>query len=151
MHIAICTLAGKDADVRTAEDLKKPGRRVVVKNGTTGADYARRYLPQARIIQIGEEAACVLEVVQGKAEAFIYDQLSVYQLQKRNPGTTRAVYQPLQTENWAIGIRKRNEGLRVQVNEFLAQYKASHGLETLARRFLQDPKALEETGDPFAF
>ncbi len=151
MHIAICCLVGKEAAVHTAKDLKQPGRRVVVKNGTTGADYARDHLPQAQIIQVGEEAACVLEVVQGKADVFIYDQLSVYQLHKRNPATTRAVYEPLQAENWAVGIRKGNDKLRVGVNDFLTQYRAAHGLEALAQKYLQDRSALDEMGNPFAF
>ncbi len=151
MHIGISLLVGKDTDVRSGDDLNRPSRRVVVKNGTTGADYARNHLAQARVIQVGDEAACVLEVIQGKADAFIYDQMSVYQLQKRNPTTTRAIFKPLQTENWAIGIRKRNDGLRTRVNDFLVEFKAKHGLETLADQYLQDRQALEEMGNPLSF
>ena len=43
------------------------------KNILSGYAY---YLAEHNILD--KEAACVLEVVQGKADAFIYDQLSVY-------------------------------------------------------------------------
>ena len=151
VRLAICLLVGAKSGLQAGDDLNKPGRRVVVKNGTTGADYARDHLGQAAVYQIADEAACVLEVIQCKADAFIYDQMSVYQLQKRNPATTRAIFRPLQRENWAIGIGKPHEELRRQVNAFLADFKAKGGLEQSAGKYLQDRDALREMGDPFAF
>ena len=151
VHISICLLVGANSGLRAGDDLNQPGRKVVVKNGTTGADYARNHLGQATVFQIADEAACVLEVIQGKADAFIYDQISVYQLQKRNPTTTRAIFQPLQRENWAVGIGRTHPELRDQVNAFLADFKAKRGLETLAAKYLNDPQALQEMGDPFSF
>ena len=151
VRISICLLAGANAGLHAGDDLNAPGRRLVVKNGTTGADYARDHLGKATVYQIADESACVLEVIQGKADAFIYDQMSVYELQKRNPATTRAVFQPLQRENWAIGIGKKHEELRRGVNAFLADFKAKQGLEHLAGKYLNDQDALKEMGDPFSF
>ena len=151
VHISICLLTGANSGLHAGDDLNQPGRRIVVKNGTTGADYAREHLGKAEVFQVGDESACVLEVVQGKVDAFIYDQISVYQLQKRNPTTTRAIFQPLQRENWAIGIGKKHEALRGQVNAFLADFKAKHGLENLAGKYLHDPQAIQQMGDPFSF
>ena len=151
VRISICLLVGTNSGLRAGDDLNQPGRRVVVKNGTTGADYARDHLGRAAVYQIADEAACVLEVVQGKADAFIYDQISVYQLQKRNPATTRAIFQPLQRENWAVGVGKKNEALRREVNGFLTDFKAKQGLEHLAGKYLDDRDALREMGDPFSF
>ena len=151
VHISICLLVGAKSGLRAGDDLNQPGRKVVVKNGTTGADYAREHLGKAEVFQIADEAACVLEVVQGRADAFIYDQMSVYQLQKRNVATTRAIFQPLQRENWAIGIGKKHSELRVRVNAFLADSRAKRGLESLAAKYLDDPGALQAMGDPFSF
>jgi polar amino acid transport system substrate-binding protein len=152
MHTGICLLVGAHSDVQTVADLNKPGRKVVVKDGTTGFLYARDHLTNAELLPISEEAACVLEVVQGKADAFIYDQMSIYQFHERNPQTTRAILQPFQQENWAIGIRKGNDGLRKQVNAFLADFKARHGMEQLGEKYLKaDQQALREMGFPFSF
>jgi polar amino acid transport system substrate-binding protein len=151
MHTGICLLVGAHSDVQKVEDLNKPGRKVVVKDGTTGFLYARDHLPQAQLLPISEESACVLEVIQGKADAFIYDQMSIYQFHQRNPTTTRAMLTPFQQENWAIGIRKGNDELRKQVNAFLADFKAKHGLEQLGEKYLKaDKEAFREMGYPFS-
>ncbi len=76
MKTGICLLVGANTGIQSVEDLNKPGRRVVVKSGTTGFAYARDHLTQAELLPIGEKAACALEVSEGKADAFIYDQMS---------------------------------------------------------------------------
>ena len=121
--------------MQTVDDLNQPGRTVVVKEGTTGFTYAREFLPKARLLQISEESACKLEVIQGKADAFIYDQMSVYQIHKQNPDDQRAPSSnPSVQEAWAVGVRKGNDALREQVNAFLSDFKAKHGLEASGRQ-----------------
>ena len=151
MKTGICLLVSAKSNVQTVADLDQPGRRVVVKDGTTGSTYAQEHLPKAKVLRIGDEASCVLEVVQGKADAFIYDQMSIFQFQRLNPQTTRAVLEPFQKENWAIGIRKGNDELRRQVNAFLTDFKARHGLETLGEKYLRiDKEAFKTMGYPFS-
>jgi polar amino acid transport system substrate-binding protein len=151
MHTGICLLVGAHSDIQNVEALNAPGRKVVVKDGTTGFLYARDHLTKAQLLPISEEAACVLEVIQGKADAFIYDQMSIYQFHQHNPQTTRAILQPFQHESWAIGIRKGNDALRTQVNAFLADFKAKHGLEQLGAKYLKaDQDAFREMGYPFS-
>ena len=151
MKTGICLLVGANSDVQSVDDLNKPGRHVVVKNGTTGFTYARDHLNQADLLPIAEEAACVLEVVQGKADAFIYDQMSIFQFHQQNPQTTRALLNPFQKESWAIGIRKGNGELREQVNAFLTDFKGRHGLEALGEKYIKaDKQAFKEMGFPFS-
>lgn len=152
LHVGICLLVNAGSDVRRSDDLDRPERKVVVKNGTTGYFYAQEHLPKARLLQISEPGACVLEVVQGKADAFIYDQFSVFQYQRQNPRTTRAVLEPLRKENWGIGVRKGNAELLRQINAFLADFRARNGLETIAGKYLSaDRQAFQEMGNPFSF
>ena len=47
------------------------------------------------MLVLDKETACVLEVTQGKADAFLYDQMSTYANWKRNPDTTRPILQPV--------------------------------------------------------
>ena len=128
------------------------GRKVVVKSGTTGSTYAQDHFKQAELLTIKEEAACVLEVVQGKADAFIYDQMSIFQFNQQNPQTTRAILEPFQKESWAIGVRKGNDDLRQQVNAFLTDFKAKKGMETLGDKYIKANKEVfKEMGYPFSF
>ena len=53
--------------------------------GTTGHVYARDELPQVRLSVLNHAETCVLEVIQGKADAFIYDQISVYKHWEQHP------------------------------------------------------------------
>ena len=101
---------------------------------------------------LAQQAPCVLEVVQGKADGFIYDQMSVFQVIQRNPMTTRAILEPFQKESWAIAIRKGNDELRTRVNAFLAEFKAKKGLEALGEKYItKDKEIFKEMGYPFSF
>ena len=62
---------------------------MAVKKGTTGHVYATEHLPNARLLVLDKESTCVLEVAQGKAAAFIYDQLSVLKNWEQHRETTR--------------------------------------------------------------
>ncbi len=152
MNTGICLLVGANSDIKSITDVDRPGRKVVVKSGTTGFTYAQEHFKQTEVLTITEEAACVLEVVQGKADAFIYDQMSVFQFNQQNPQTTRAILEPFQKESWAIGVRKGNDDLRQQVNAFLADFKAKKGLEALGEKYIKANKeAFKEMGYPFSF
>jgi polar amino acid transport system substrate-binding protein len=136
VHTGIAILAAKSSPVNSALDLSIPGRIIAVKKGTTGHSYAVERLPQARVLVLDKEASCVLEVTQGKADAFLYDQISVLQNWRQHQDTTRALLEPFQKESWAIGIQKGNEGLRLEVNAFLKEFKADGGFDRLAEKYL---------------
>ncbi len=94
----------------------------------------------------------MLEVTQGKADAFIYDQMSTYSNWKRNADSTRPILKPFQAETWAIGIRQGNGDLREKVNAFLKDYRAKGGFEQLGDKYLSEQKAaFKEMNVPFVF
>lgn len=146
----LALLVRKDSDIQSVEDLKKPGRTVSVKATTTGEGWAIRNLPEIKRVVFENQTACVLEVVQGRADAFIYDQLSIYQYARENPDTTRGLLKPFVEESWAIGIAKGNDKLREQVNAFLDEFRKGDGLAKLGDQYLKDEKKfLEDSGIPF--
>ena len=107
---------------------------------------------QAKVLVLDQEAAAVLEVVQGKVGGFIYDQMSTYQNWKRNAETTRAILEPFQTESWAVGARLEDKELVAKVNSFLSTFRAQKGFEALGDRFLREQKdAFRALGYPFFF
>ena len=133
-------------------DLDQPGKTVVVRQGTTGEVFARANVRQAAILTLEKENACVLEVVQGKADAFIYDQMSVFQNARRQSGKVRALLAPLQQESWAVALRPDDNELRAQVNAFLAKLRAGGGFDELADKYLSDEKAaFQAQAIPFVF
>jgi polar amino acid transport system substrate-binding protein len=152
VHTALAMLVQKNSQVKSVEDLKKPGAKVVAKIATTGESYSREFLPNAALSVYDDEVNCVLEVGQGRADAFIYDQLSIYGHAKNNASTTKAILTPIREEDWAIGIKKGNDELRTKVNAFIKQFRESGGLEKLADKYLvEERKLLQEMGSPFIF
>ena len=146
----LALLVRKDSDIQSIEDLKKPGRTITAKTSTTGETWAINNLPQARRVNFEDQTACVQEVAQGRADAFIYDQLSIFKYYEANKATTRGILKPFVEESWAIAVAKGNDGLRQQVNQFLVSFRSENGFQKLGEQYLKDEKKLlESMGIPF--
>jgi polar amino acid transport system substrate-binding protein len=141
LKTGLALLVAARSPVRTPADLDAAGRVIAVKKGTTGHQYAATTIRRAKVLVLDKEAAAVLEVAQGKADAFIYDSLSVYQNHRRHPDTTRALLQPFREETWAVGLRRGDDVLRMQINDFLENFRREGGFEKLGDEFLPDEKA----------
>lgn len=147
LRTGLCLLTGVKSTVQAPAD----ARTLVVKKGTTGHLFAAKNLRGAKVLVLDKESACVLEVAQGKADAFIYDQMSVFSHWQRNRDTTRAVLAPFQHESWAIGLPKGSP-LREKVNAFLAKFRADGGFERLGDKWLAEQKAeFKKLGIAFFF
>ncbi len=152
VRTGLCLLVGTKSDVQNITDANRAGRTIVVKKGTTGHLYATKNLRDAKVLVLDKETACVLEVAQGKADAFIYDQMSVFSHWKRNAEATRAVLAPFQEESWAVGLRLGDDALREKVNAFIKSYRDSGGFEKLGDKWLPEQKAeFKRLGIPFFF
>jgi polar amino acid transport system substrate-binding protein len=152
LSTGLCLLVKKSSPIQSIADADRPGVTIVVKQGTTGQSWARDHLKVAQVLVLEKETACVLEVAQGKADAFIYDQMSTYSNWKKNPDTTRPLLKPFQSESWAIGLRQGNTQLKDQVNAFLKDFRAVGGFDRLGSKYLAEQKAaFKQLGVPFVF
>lgn len=152
LQTGLCLLVSTKSDINSIQDADQPGKVIVVKKGTTGQLYAAEHIRRATVLVLDQESASVMEVVQGKADAFIYGQMTVLKYWQRNPQTTRAVLRPFQVESWAIGVRKDNSALLQRINAFLADFRAQRGFERLSDRWLKQQKQTFQKLDiPFYF
>ena len=151
LRTGLCLLINRQAPIHSIAEADRAGWKIAVKQGTTGQIYARKHLEHAGVLVLDKEDACVLEVVQGKAQAFIYDQMSVFKHWQRHQDSTQALLRPFQEESWAIGLRQ-GDPLRTQVNAFLEDYRARGGFDGLADKYLKEQKeAFQKLGIPFYF
>jgi polar amino acid transport system substrate-binding protein len=151
-NTSICLLVPKGSPLKSAEELKQGKRRVVTKIATTGEQWARANLPNAEIVALDSDPACVMEVSRGSADAWIYDQISIMGYAVRNPDTTRAELRPLSVERWAIALRKGQPELQAKVNEFLKAYRAAGSFTLLADKYLATQRdQMKAAGIPFIF
>lgn len=148
----LCMLVAKDSEIESVEDLAGGGKKVAVKLGTTGHTWARANLEGVNLIVLEEAAPCVMEVVQKKADAFIYDQISIYRHWQRHRDATRAILNPIRQETWGIGLRKDDPELLRQVNAWLKEYREAGRFDELAERYMgEEKRAFESLGVPFIF
>lgn len=149
----LAILANAESGVQSIDDLNQPGKKVAVKTGSTGDVYATKNLPNAEIVRLADESACVTEVVQGKADGFLYDQLTIYRNHAANPDTTEAVFIPFQDpEAWGIAVKKGDTALLDQLNAFIAQSKTDGEFDRLTEKYLaEEKKAFDEYGFKWFF
>lgn len=149
----LAILANANSGIASIDDLNQPGKKVAVKTGSTGDVYATKNLTNAEIVRLADESACVTEVVQGKADGFLYDQLTIYRNHQANPDTTEAVFIPFQdAEEWGIAVKKGNTKLLDQLNEFIAQSKTDGEFDRLTEKYLaEEKKAFDEYGFKWFF
>jgi len=146
----LAMLVGKDSELKGVEELNDEGKVISVKATTTGEMWAVKNLPKAKRVVFEDATACVLEVGQGRADAFLYDQLSIFRYAKENAATTKGLLKPFVEEKWAIGVAKENGKLLEEVNVFLREFRKKNGFAELGDRYLGEEKRfLEEQGIPF--
>ena len=149
----LAVLANADSGITTVEDLNKEGMKIAVKTGSTGYLYAQKNLTNAEIIGLPDESACVTEVAQGKADGFIYDQLTIYRNWQANIDTTTAVFIPFQDkDNWGVAVQEGNKELLEQLNAFIVEYTEEGGFDELYEKWLAEEKrAFDELGFKWFF
>ena len=151
LRTGLCLLVGAKSNIHSAADLDQPGHKIAVVQATTGQTWAVQNLHQAETLVLAKETACVLEVVQGKADAFLYDQMSTLRSWLTHRESTRAILQPFREESWAVAFRKGDPRC-AQTSTFIAAYRAAGGFDRLSEKWLHEQKAeFAKLGVPFVF
>lgn len=145
-------LVNVNSKVEAASDLNAADKTIVVKTGSTGDTYVSENYPLATILRLDDESAAVAEVVNGNADAFIYDQLTIIRNVEANASVLKAVMIPDQkAEEWGAAFKKGSD-LTAQFNTFLADFKAKGGFSTIIETHLKQEKAaFDQAGFSFFF
>jgi polar amino acid transport system substrate-binding protein len=134
----LCLLVQEGSEIRGPDDLDADGITLALKTGTTGHLVAERRFPKADKRFFKDEAACALEVAQGKADAFVYDQVSVARHAREHAGKVRAILEPFTREPYAIAMRQGEADLARFIDMFLRTVRADGRLEALERAHLSE-------------
>ncbi|UJF14748.1 transporter substrate-binding domain-containing protein [Jeotgalibaca sp. MA1X17-3] len=153
-HSTLGILANKDSGIKRAEDLNQEGVNIAVKVGTTGFLYVTEQLPNATVNTVDKADTAILEVSQGKSDAFLYDQMTIYNAQKSYPDSTVALLEQFQenTEPWAMAVKLENEELLEDINAFIDEFEANGGFDELGNKYLGEMKqTFDDLGLEFFF
>jgi len=91
-----------------------------VQRGTTGEKKARARYPKAKFLVFDKQTEAGDTVATGRADAFVYDKMSIEQLNKEHPDTTRILPGDLGKETYCMAFKKGSP-LRDRTDEFLAE------------------------------
>ncbi len=114
-------LAGK---IKTAKDLDKPEYKIVTKLGVTGEIATRKFFKNAKITTFESESDGAAEVLNGKADAFVYDQpYNILFMSDKGKDKLVHLDAPLTYEPLGWAIRKGDPDFLNWLNNFLRQVK----------------------------
>lgn len=137
----IAVLASADSKAETDADLNSPDITIAVKSGTVGHIYAKDFFPKAKLTVLNDESACINEVLQGKADGFIYDELTCTNYNDENPDKTKCIsLSNAETGGWGIAVAEGNTELVEELNAFIKDYYESGKLDELGEKYMPGKK-----------
>jgi len=127
-------------EVKSYKDLNDKKYKVASKLGTTGEQAVKRMIPKASYISFETEQEGVMDLLNGKVDAFVYDLpfMAIANAQKNN-GSLVFLDEPFTYEPLAWAIRQGNHDLLNWLNNFMNQIKSDGTYDKIyAKWFLSD-------------
>lgn len=110
--------------IKSYKDLNNSQYTVTSKLGTTGEQAVKRMIPKATYKSFETEPEAALEVVNGKADAFVYDlPYNVVFMAQQGAGKLTFLDKPFTWEPLAWAVRKGDPDFMNWLNNFLKQAK----------------------------
>jgi polar amino acid transport system substrate-binding protein len=110
-------------EVKSYKDLNNSKYKVATKLGTTGHEAVKKYMPKAKINAFETELDALMDVVNGKSDAFVYDLPYCALRYPDNKDKVVFLDKAFTYEPLAIAIRKGDPDFLNWINNFLAQIK----------------------------
>ncbi len=145
----LAVVVNNKTSVKTLEELNDSNIVLAVQQGTTPHTFAEKYLPNAKINTFTSRSVATTEVVQGKADATIYDIMTAYYTTQEYPDTKLIPMDLSKLDDsaidelgltWGIAVKKGNDDLLKDINAFLKEFKAEGGFEVLGDKYLSEEK-----------
>lgn len=131
--------------VSSYKDLNDPQFTVGSKLGTTGEQATKRMIPNAKYISYETEQEGVLEVVNGKIDAFIYDlPYNAAAFTQRGQGKIVHLDKPFTYEPLAWAVRKGDHDFLNWLNNFMNQVKNDGTYDKIYAKWFQDDAWMKE-------
>ncbi|HKL27305.1 MAG TPA: transporter substrate-binding domain-containing protein [Desulfuromonadales bacterium] len=135
-------LAGK---VENYQDLNDPQYTLGSKLGTTGEQATKRMIPRAEYISYETEQEGILELVNGKIDAFIYDlPYNAAAFVQRGQGKLVHLDTPFTYEPLAWAVRKGDYDFINWLNNFLNQARNDGTYEKIYAKWFKDDAWMKE-------
>ncbi len=136
---------GLAGTVKSYLDLNDPKYKIASKLGTTGDIAAKKMIPKAQYFSYETEQEGVMEVVNGRIDAFIYDSpYNAVAYAEKGQGKLTFLDQPFTDEPLGWAIRKGNPKLLAFLNNFLKDAKTNGSYDKIYTKWFKDDAWLKE-------
>ena len=127
--------------VSSYQDLNDSKYTVVSKPGTTGEQAVQTMIPKANYETADTEIEGAMRVLEGKADAFVYDFPFIAVFMAMHP-SDQAVFlsEPFTNEPIAWAIRKDDPDFMKFLNDFLARIKADGRFDQMYQKWFLSPE-----------
>ena len=128
-----------DGKIKSYKDLNDAKYIVTSKLGTTGEQSVKRMIPKAQYKSFEEEVTAAMEVVSGKADAFVYDLpfCVVFMAQQGATGKLVFLDKPFTYEPLAWAVRKGDPDFLNWLNNFLSQAKNDGRYDLIYQKWIK--------------
>jgi polar amino acid transport system substrate-binding protein len=131
--------------IKSYMDLNKPEYIITSKLGTTGEQAVKRMISKAKYKSFETESEAALEVVNGKADAFVYDlPYCVVFMAQQGAGKLTFLDKPFTYEPLAWAIRKGDPDFLNWLNNFLRQVKNDGRYDRIYNKWIKSSDWLKD-------
>ena len=130
--------------IKSYKDLNNPKYTVASKLGTTGEVVVKRMLKKAKYNAFETETDAALEVINGKADAMIYDMpfVSIYAAQ--NSDKVEAILEPFTYEPLGWAVKQGDPDMINFLNNFLRQIKGDGTYDRIYNKWFKSDAWLKQ-------
>ena len=131
--------------IKSYKDLNDAKYTIASKLGTTGEQATKRMIPNAKYISYETEQEGVLELVNGKIDAFIYDlPYNTVAIGQKGQGKIVHLDTPFTFEPLAWAVRKGDPDILNWMENFMYQIKNDGTYDKIYHKWFQDDTWLKE-------
>jgi len=123
--------------VKSYKDLNDPKYTVTSKLGTTGEQAVKRMIPRAKYKSFETEPEAALEVINGKADAFVYDlPYCVVFFAQKGAGKLVFLDEPFTFEPLGWAIKQGDPDFLNWLNNFISQVRGDGRYDTIYEKWI---------------
>ena len=132
-------------EIKSWKDLNNPKYKIASKLGTTGEIASKKLFPKAQYFSYETEQEGIMETVNGKVDAFIYDSpYNAVAYAEKGQGKLVFLDQPFTREPLGWAVRKHNPKFLAFLDEFLKETKANGTYDKIYTKWFKDDAWLKE-------
>jgi len=132
-------------EIKSYKDLNNEKYRITSKLGTTGEMVSKKLIAKAKYHGYDNEQEAVMDVVNGKADAFVYDApYNVVAVDKAGAGKLLFLDEPFTYEPLAFGLKKGDYDSINFINNFLHQIKHDGTYDRIHDKWFKNKDWLKE-------